>query len=80
MDGWKGKGLRVVREHHFLVFPARPDRIDGRMALWVLGWFWAETTTCEIIDADVRFFFSTFGFVNKACSCGRRLHFFFLSL
>lgn len=57
MDGWKGNGLRVAWEHHFLVFPARPGRIDGRMAPWVLGWFWAETTTCEIIDADARFFF-----------------------
>lgn len=40
----------------------RPDRIDGRTALWFLGGFWAETTTCEIIDADVSLFYSRLGF------------------
>jgi hypothetical protein len=41
---------------------SRPDRIDGRMALWFLGGFRAETTTCEIIDADASPFFSRLGF------------------
>lgn len=54
-----------------------PDRIDGRMALWFLGGFWAETTTCEIITQMFRFFF-TLGFLNKACSCDRGSQYFFL--
>jgi hypothetical protein len=67
VEGWKGKGSSLI----------------GLTAEWpfgFLGGFWAETTTCEIIDADVSLFFFTLGFLNKAYSCDRGLQVFFSSM